>query len=94
MYQGEQFVGLDNQAVVPSKTTANLRIGFDNDHFSVEAWAENLFDDDTPVSSFRDVFFNNTPDGVASDPGDFFAWRLSTLHPKRRVIGVTARYRF
>ena len=94
LYQGEQFVGLDSQAVVPAKTTANLRIGFNFGNFGVEAWAENLFDDDTPVSSFRDVFFNNTPDGVASDPGDFFAWRLSTLHPRRRAMGLTARYRF
>lgn len=94
LYQGEQFVGLENQGIIPARTTANLRIGFDTDRFGAELWAENLFDDDTPVSSFRDVFFNNTPDGIESDAGDFFAWRLSTLHPKRRAIGLTIRYRY
>jgi len=106
LHQGRQFVGNANQARLPSRTTVNLSLGVRADNWSVELWTKNLFDDDTPVAAFRDVFFNNTSDGTSVldlDPTDrnptngaptIFPWRLTVRHPQLRTVGITARYRF
>ncbi|MEZ5566086.1 MAG: TonB-dependent receptor [Gammaproteobacteria bacterium] len=90
LYQSEQFVGADNESEIPARTTVNLRLGLDSDTFQVELWTENLFDEDAPTGAFRDVYFNNTPNGTTSAPGDFFAWRMSVSQPRRTTYGVTA----
>lgn len=94
LYQGEQFVGADNQSKIPSRTTVNLRFGLDSERYQIELWAENLFDEDSPSGAFRDVFFNNTPNGMTSTSGDVFAWRLSVSQFSRRAMGMTGRIRF
>lgn len=94
LFQGDQFVGADNESKIPSRTTVNLRLGLDSERFQVELWSENLFDEDAPTGAFRDVFFNNTPNGMTSTSGDVFPWRLSVSQPRRRTWGVTGRVRF
>lgn len=95
LYQDAQWVGVPNQAKVPAHTYVNLRMGIDSERYKIELWAKNLLDNDEPVSAFRDVFFNNTRNGVTSNlSGDLFPFRMSVRHPTRRTLGVTARIKF
>jgi iron complex outermembrane receptor protein len=96
LYTGKQFLGAPNQGVIPSHTYVNLRVGLEGDRYSVELWSENLFDDDTPVAGFRDVFFSNTlPGGGAGGFfNTFFPFRTTLSHPRLRQIGVTLKARF
>jgi len=97
-YQSRWYVGLPNQAQIPSRVIANLRLGLETDQFSVEFWARNLFDNDAPTAAFRDVYFTNARQangGFTSGGFDnFFPWRLSVAQAERRVIGMTVRARF
>ena len=96
LHTGKQWLGAPNQAEVPAHTYVNLRLGLDSERYTVELWAENLFDDDNPVAGFRDVFFSNAlPGGGAGGFFDtFFPFRITLSHPRRRQIGITARIRF
>ena len=96
LYTGKQWLGAPNQAEVPAHTYVNLRLGIDSDRFTVELWSENLFDDDKPVAGFRDIFFSNAlPGGGAGGGFDtFLPFRITLSHPRRRQVGVTARFRF
>ncbi len=93
-YQSRWYVGLPNQARIPGRFRANLRTGLEADQYTVELWVNNLFDDDTVESAFRDVFLTNAlPDGTQGFD-TLFPWRLTASHPQRRTIGVTLRGRF
>lgn len=96
LYTGRQWVGSPNQAEIPAHTYVNLKIGIDAERFSVELWSDNLLDDDKPIAGFRDVWFGNAlPGGGAGGFFDtFFPWRLTVSHPRRRQVGVTARFNF
>ncbi|MDH3511188.1 MAG: TonB-dependent receptor [Gammaproteobacteria bacterium] len=96
LYQSSQWVGAANQAKIPGRTVVNFRLGLDSGRYQVEFWVRNLLDDDKPVATFRDVFFNNTHDDV---PGvktfdDLFPFRMTVRYPNRRTFGLTARVRF
>ena len=95
-HTGEQFLGAPNQGIIPAHTYVNLRLGLDSDRYTVELWADNLFDDDNPVAGFRDVYFTNAlPGGGAGGFFDtFFPWRITLSHPRRRQVGITGRVRF
>jgi iron complex outermembrane receptor protein len=94
MYQSEWYVGLPNQATIPSRTRVNLRIGTNTDNYTIEVWANNLFDDDTVDSAFRDVYLSNAlPDGT-NNFSTLFPFRLTVTHPERRTVGVTLRGKF
>ena len=82
-HRGKSFVGAPNQAIVPARNTANLRLGFESEGWELVIWSENIFDDDAPSAAFRDVFFSNTADGVTSPPNfsTFFPWRLTVSPP-------------
>ena len=96
LHTGKQYLGAPNQAEIPAHTYVNLRIGIDSERYSLELWSENLFDDDSPVAGFRDVYFTNALPG--GGPGGFFdtlfPFRISLSHPRRRQVGVTGRVRF
>jgi outer membrane receptor for ferric coprogen and ferric-rhodotorulic acid len=93
-YQSRWYVSLPNQARVPGRFRANLRTGLEAEQYTVELWVNNLFDDDTVESAFRDVYLNNAlPDGTQGFD-TLFPWRLTVSHPQRRTIGVTLRGRF
>jgi outer membrane receptor protein involved in Fe transport len=66
-----------------ARLLTNFRIGFEAEHWSVHAWARNLFDEKYPVRGF---FFGN-------EPPDF----PETLYLRwgdPRQLGLTARYQF
>ncbi len=95
MHEGQYFVGNTNQAIIPGRTKVNARTGVRlSSGLEVEFWVDNLFDDDKPDAAFRDVFLNNTADGVTTGFNAIFPWRMSVLHPRLRTFGVTARYKF
>ena len=95
MYQSKWFVGLPNQAIVPARTRANLRLGFDTDKYTIEFWGRNITDDDTVNSGYRDVYFNNTSQDASNFFfNELFPFRISKNHPDRRTYGVTLRGRF
>ncbi len=95
-YQSSQWVGAANQAKIPGRAVVNFRLGLDSGRYQVEFWVRNLLDDDKPVATFRDVFFNNTHN---TEPGvktfdDLFPFRMTVRYPNRRTYGLTARVRF
>ncbi len=96
LHTGSQWLGAPNQAEIPAHTYVNLRLGLDSERFTLEVWSENLFDDDKPIAGFRDVFFANALPGGGT--GGFFdtlfPFRITLSHPRRRQVGVTARFRF
>ena len=93
-YQSEWYVGLPNQAEIPDRTRANVRLGIQTDNITWELWANNVFDDDTVDSAFRDVYLGNTlPDGSQSF-STLFPWRLTVTHPERRTVGIRALFTF
>ena len=99
LYQGKYYGGLDNQWTIPARTTANLRFAMESETWTVSLWAKNLFNDDTPISAYRNVYFGNTDDlfqqmPVSSTPSKFFPWRISTTHPNLRTYGLTVEVRF
>jgi outer membrane receptor protein involved in Fe transport len=66
-----------------SRFLAHLRAGYDAGHWSIHAWAHNLFDERYPVRGF---FFGNEPPNFPA-----------TLDPRwgdPRQLGLTARYSF
>lgn len=94
-YQSSQWVGAANQARIPGRTIVNLRLGLDSEHYQLEFWIRNLFDDDKPVSAFRDVFFNNTHTGEGrGTTDDLFPFRMTVRYPNLRTMGLTGRIRF
>ena len=99
IYQDKYYGGLDNQWTIPEHTYVNLRAALESDRWTISAWVKNLFEDDSPVASFRDVYFNNTDDVLQQDapsssPQNFFPWRINNTHPKLRTFGLTVRLRF
>jgi hypothetical protein len=96
LHQSSQWVGSANQAKIPGRTVVNLRLGLDSERYQVEFWVENLFDDDKPTATFRDVFFANTHNDVPEVKGfgDLFPFRMTVRYPNRRTFGLTGRVRF
>ena len=93
-YRSKWYVDLDNQAVIPAATTANLRLGLESDTWTIEIWSRNIGDNDEVSAAFRDVYFTNTePDGT-NNFSTIFPWRMSYANPVRTTYGLTVRARF
>jgi outer membrane receptor protein involved in Fe transport len=91
-YQSKWYVDLPNQAIVPGRWRANLRLGVETEKYTVELWSTNIFDDDTVDAAFRDVYFTNLTQDTQENA--FFPWRMSIANPQRRIIGLRAIARF
>jgi iron complex outermembrane receptor protein len=99
IYQDSYFGGLDNQWTIPSHTYVNLRLAVESERWSISLWGKNLFNDDSPIAAFRDVYFGNTDDPAqlepaSSTPENFFPWRITTTQPQLRTYGITAKVKF
>lgn len=87
-YQSERFVNATNYTILEDRWIANLRLGVEADNWSVIAFADNVFDDDTIVSGGT-----ATPDfgaGFSIPP----VIQVSSQLPPPRVVGVRANVRF
>lgn len=95
-YQSRWYVSPANQAQIPSRVRANLRLGLESETYSVELWVRNLFDDDSIEAAYRDVYFSNAnQDGTTTGSFDnFFPFRFTVTQAQRRVAGITFRGRF
>ncbi len=77
------YFDTSNDQRAGTRFLANLRLGFEAEHWSVHAWASNLFDERYPVRGF---YFGD-------EPPDFPA-KLYLRWGDPRQLGITARYEF
>lgn len=89
-YRSKQYMDSTNLTVLPSRLLVNLRAGVDSGTWRIEAFAENLFDNDRPTFAFRDVYLSNVLNGAAA----VFPPRITVSHPRGREMGVRASVRF
>ncbi|QLC26397.1 TonB-dependent receptor [Parasphingopyxis algicola] len=83
-YQSDRFLSNANLASAPAFWRVDLRAGVTSDNWSITAYIENLFDDDTPTSVFRGADF--------SQPG--FPPGAVVFLPDPLTAGVNIRYSF
>lgn len=91
-YQSSWYVDLPNQAEVPSRTTVNARIGIESDVYTVELYATNLFDEDSAIAGYRDVYFSTVTQDTFQN--QFFPWRMTVQQPERRIVALRLIGRF
>ena len=78
----------------------NLSLGFKSDRWTITAWVNNLLEEDDPISTFRDVAFNNTDDFNQSRPlvgrgeNQIVGLRYTVAHPRLTTYGLTVQARF
>lgn len=86
-YIGKRYDTIANLAWVPAQVRANLRAGIKGEKWEVDAFVNNLFDDDTLEASR----YNSDS---AADPFFFQLVASEAVLPNRRQFGVTATFRF
>lgn len=79
-YQGKSFSSVRNTTRIDSFTIVNLRGGWENDQWRVEAYANNLFDEDYATTQF----------GRIDDNGDSAFGRMG----EPRTVGARVTYDF
>lgn len=77
-YQSKTYLRADNLQFFGDKTTVDLRASVSSGPWRVQAFVDNVFDDDTPTSGVR--FFDSVNFSVASP---------LVFAPERRLAGVT-----
>jgi iron complex outermembrane receptor protein len=83
-YQSRSFLRADNLQYFGEKTTLDLRVTLrGDDGWRIQAFADNVFDDDTPTAGVR--FFDSVNYSVSSP---------LVTGASRRQIGVTVGYSF
>jgi iron complex outermembrane receptor protein len=103
-YLGKIYVGNENQSYLPSRENVNLRLGFRSPKYEVAFWVRNLFENNSPIAAFRDIYWTNTDDiqaqetpqfiQQASNFDDFPPFRLSVTYPSLRTFGLTGKMYF
>ena len=105
-YISKMYMGNDNQNWVPPHTNVNLNIGVESARYTISLWMRNVFNNDEPLSAFRDIYWTNDADMAAIVPAgtgtirnvstfdDFPPLRMSIAYPNLRTYGLTARVRF
>jgi iron complex outermembrane receptor protein len=83
-WRSKRYVEVTNTDYIADYHTVNLRVGIRNDSFKVEAFATNLFDDDTPSGAVR--YFDGRLPGMS----------FNTTFQRRRPsqIGISLSYDF
>lgn len=89
-YQSKQYMDPTALTTIPSRAIVNLRAGVETGGLRIEAFAENLFNEDSPTSAFRDVYFGNYDTGAAR----IFPYRVTLSYGRQRLLGGRVTYRF
>jgi outer membrane receptor protein involved in Fe transport len=87
-FQDDRFAKDNNQMVFPSYWLFNFRAGITNDTWSVLAYVDNAFDDDTVKTGFADG------DIPAFQRTNVFMDKATVTLPDRRQYGIRVNYRF
>jgi outer membrane receptor protein involved in Fe transport len=102
-YEGEQYANAENNVELDSRSTTDLRLGLQANHWDAQFYVTNLFDDDTipsagqtapdlPNSEFRIGIRTIIPPTVLASPK---IPRLTYVNlPPPRQAGVQLAYRF
>lgn len=80
----------DGLTIIGDTERLGARIGLESAAWRFEIWGDNLTDDDTPTSAFRDAWLNNYVDGRPA----VFLNRTTVSYPRLQTFGATATYRF
>lgn len=101
-YESGVYIGNDNQSWLPSHGYVNLRLGARSSRYTVDFWVRNLFDNDSAIAAFRDIYWTNTdnvfPPYVDQGPrpgfNQFPPLRYTVTYPRLRTYGVNFEVRF
>ena len=105
-YISKMFMGNENQNWVPARTNVNFNLGVESPRYTVVFWVRNLFENNEPISAFRDIFWANDADLYATVPpgtgtirdvstfDDLPPMRMTITYPTLRTFGLDARIRF
>lgn len=89
-YRSRQYGSTTNQFWVGDQTKVNLALGIEKDNWSLELWARNLLDDDTPGMSIQ----QRNRGAVALPPAGQGIFQALAFAPEPRNAGVTLRFRY
>jgi iron complex outermembrane receptor protein len=89
-YRSRQFGTTTNHYWVDDSTRVSAMFGFHKDHFEIDVWVKNLFDDDTPTVSIS----QRDRSSVILPPPGQGVFKTLAFAPDPRAWGVTARVRF
>lgn len=94
-YQDDRFDTADNRLILPSYWLVDLRVGLRSEDWTVTAFANNLFNDDTIKQGFNTTDFNSINVAFFPPPFTFILGNaLQAQLPNKRQIGVRASYNF
>lgn len=94
-YQSNRFDTADNILQLQGYWMVDLRLGLTSDDWSVVAFANNLFNDDTVKQAFNTTDFSTIRFGFFPPPFTFVLENaLQAQLPNKRQIGVRASYNF
>lgn len=88
-YTGRIYVDEINQSWLGARARVNLRFGVESDGARIEAYVENLFNDETFVSAVRGSASNFSVGPAAVSQPTAFA-----VLPRLRTFGIRSSYRF
>lgn len=91
-YRSEQCTIQTCDATVGDATFTNLRTGFDNDQWSIDLWANNVFDEDVPLAAAFIQSRGRAVDILGGSGIQFFNANVTSAN--LQSFGITARYRF
>ncbi|WP_439486874.1 TonB-dependent receptor [Blastomonas fulva] len=74
VYRGKQFADIANYSFIPGRATVDLRAGYQNDRFRIEAFVTNLFDNKTYPGGNVATDFGAPPTNTGGDQGFFGAY--------------------
>jgi len=80
-YESRQYATIDNFSYWGPRKLVNLRLGAENEHYSVTFFVNNVTDDQTPVGVIDNTQLNGT-------------YNMLAYLPDRRFFGVQASYKF
>jgi iron complex outermembrane recepter protein len=86
VYTGKQYATAANVAWINSASRVNFRLGVSNEHYTLEVFGRNLFDDKTPSNILR----NANPNASVAQGGNL----IVLAAPERRTFGVRGVARF
>jgi outer membrane receptor protein involved in Fe transport len=93
-YEGSKFAQVHNEIETGDRTYLNLRAGIETDSWSVQLWAKNLTDDDTPLDILRYIDTRGQTSQQLLFQSIPIARGFAVTPPRGRQVGLTASFKF